>query len=282
MSFLRDNRDAFPHGCAGVPWTDAQAGRRETMTLVRGSVVTLAGLAFASPSIAGNIAFFTEQQQFHTFVNSQGKVLKDVEDFEESTAPFGSKTPFPNSLQHGVPRPFFDNGIDATNLIIQTNITQAPCPPTPNPSTNPNALWVNGAGFIGSNSIKIGTDEFLNNLFSSIDLIFTTDEKTAIGVDVSTYGGFAQGHSGFTFCVYDINDVPMGSFFVPGPTPVEPSKNFFGVWSPTPIGRVNVWGHFGVPQPFAMDNIEMWNAIPAPGTAGVLGLLGAFALRRRR
>jgi hypothetical protein len=66
---------------------------------------------------------------------------------------------------------------------------------------------------------------------------------------------------------------------MPEPTAVEPSKNFFGVWSPTPIGRVNVWGIFSVPQPFAIDNVQMW--IPAPGAGGMLAL-GCLALRRRR
>lgn len=253
------------------------------MALVRGSVISLVALAgFPAVSLASTIQFFSSEPSFHQFVDGQGKVLKDIEDFEESDAPFGSKTPFPNSLQNGVPRPYFDNGINATNLIIQTNITQGPTPATPNPSANPNALWVNGAGFIGSNSIKVGTDEFLNNLYSSIDLIFTTDEKTAIAVDVSTYANFNQGHGGFLMSVYDTSDNVLGTYLIAGPTPPEPAKNFFGVWSSTPIGRVNVWGIFSVPQPFAIDNIEMYNAVPAPGTVGALGFLGAFGLRRRR
>lgn len=233
-----------------------------------------------SPALAGVCTFFTDHGAFTQFNQSDGKFLKGLEDFEESTAGFGEKIPFPNSLQHGVPRPTFDFGIDATNLIIQTNITPGPNPPTPNPSSDDRALWVNGPGFIGSNSIKVGTDEFLYNRFSSIDLIFTTHDKTGVGVDVSTYTGFNTGHTGFTFCVYDQFDNILDSFFMPGPTPTEPNKNFFGVWCPTPIGRVNVWGHFAQPQPFAVDNIEMW--VPTPGTAAILGLGGVALLRRRR
>ena len=55
--------------------------------------------------------------------------LKGIETFEESDQPDGMKTPFPNPLQNGVPRPGFPNGIDATNLIIQTNITPGPFAP---------------------------------------------------------------------------------------------------------------------------------------------------------
>ena len=237
--------------------------------------------ACASQSALADVAvFFTEQSTFHQNNNLYGKLLKGVEDFEESNAEFGGKTPFPNSLQHGIPRPTFPNGIDATNLIIQTNITPGACPPTPNPSNSQAALWVNGAGFLGSNSIKVGTDEFLQGLFSSIDLIFTTDDKTAIGVDVSTYGGFNQGHGGFVICAYDLADNVLGSYFIPGATPSEPTKSFIGVWSPVPIGRVNVWGIFDVPQPFAVDNIEMW--VPAPGALALLGMGGLAAMRRRR
>lgn len=238
--------------------------------------------ATGSCSMAGVevLTFFTEHGAFQQYNALQGKNLKGLEDFEESTAGVGAKIPFPNSLQNGVPRPTFEFGINATNLIIQTNVTPAPCPPTPNPSTNQAALWVNGAGFLGSNSIKVGTDEFLNQQFSSLDLIFTTHDKTGVGLDVSTFDGFNSGHAGFVICVYDQFDNVLGSTTIPGPTAVEPSKNFFGVWSPVPIGRVNVWGIFDVPQPFAIDNIEMW--IPAPGASGVLAMAGLALARRRR
>jgi hypothetical protein len=61
----------------------------------------------------------------------------------------------------------------------------------------------------------------------------------------------------------------------------EPNKNFIGVWSPVPIGRVNVWGIFDVPQPFAVDDIQMWT-VPSPGVLGAFGLAGMIAGRRRR
>lgn len=234
----------------------------------------------ASPVLAGGVVFFDTHQAFTEFNVLDGKFLKGIEDFEYSTAPPESKTFFPNPLQNGDPRPHFPEGLASPNLIIQTNITQSPCPPTTNPSANPNALWVNGVGFLGSNSIKVGTDEFLNGMFSSIDLIFTSNDKTGVGVDISTYQQFNMGHHGYIVCVYDAFDNVLGSYVMPGPTPTEPSKDFFGVWSPTPIGRVNIWGVFDQPLPFAVDNIEMW--VPAPGAAGLLGLGMLAALRRRR
>lgn len=225
--------------------------------------------------------FFTDPNAFHNQMQAQGKAIKGIEDFEYANVQQGSKTPFPNPLMAGVPRPGFPTGLLSPNLIIQTNITPGPCPPVPNPSGNPNALWVNGANFIGSNSIKVGTDEFLSGLDSSIDLLFTTHDKTGVAVDASTFAGFNAGHAGFVFCAYDQFNNVLGSFTLPGPTATEPAKSFVGVWSNTPIARLNIYGIFTQPQPFAVDNIEMW-AVPAPASAGVLGLAGLAALRRRR
>lgn len=249
----------------------------------RFGLVVFLSMVGAAPAVATpppNLQYFTDPGLFTQFNISQGKTEKGVENFEESLAPAGSKTAFPNPLQNGVPRPHFPGGIAATNLIIQTNITPAPFAPTPNPSGNQNALWVNGANFINSNSIKIGTDEFLSNQFSSLDLIFTSHDKTGIGFDASTFGGFAQGFAGFQVGVFDDFNTLIGTGFIP-PAPPEPTKSFFGVWSPVPIGRVNIWGMFSVPQPFAVDNIQMWT-VPAPGAAALLGLGGLLATRRKR
>lgn len=237
--------------------------------------------ALAGGPAAGDIQYFTSHTVFTQYVLEQGKFLKDIEDFEESQVQDGQKIAFPNSLQNGVPRPAFPNGIDATNLIIQTNETFGPTPPTPNPSAFENALWVNGPGFIGSNSKKVGNDEFLRNAWASLDLIFTDDDKTAIGVDLSTYQNYNQGHNGFIISVYDVNDNVLGVYQMLGNLPVEPAKNFFGVWSDTPIGRLNVWGLFAVPQPFAVDNIEMWR-VPEPGSALLLAAASLLLLRRNR
>lgn len=242
-------------------------------------IVAVVALSCAAGVALGDIQFFDDHGVFTTWSQFHGKVLKGIEDFEESTAGPQEKHPFPNPLQNGVPRPTFPGGINADNLIIQTNITPGPNPPAPNPSNNDRALWVNGAGFIGSNSIKVGTDEFLYGLYSSLDLIFTSHDKTSVGVDVSTFAGYDAGFGGFDVCVYDQFDNVLGMYHM-APGAPEPNKQFFGVWSSTPIGRVNIWGIFSQPQPFAVDNIEMW--VPAPGVGGLMALAWLGAVRRRR
>jgi hypothetical protein len=240
--------------------------------------VALCGAIGVSPAMADGVVVFDNHAAFTVHNGMQGKFLKSIENFEESSAPAGIKQPFPNPLQNGVPRPSFPNGIDATNLIIQTNITPGASPAALNPSGNERALWVNGAGFLGSNSIKVGCDEFLYGLDASLDLLFTSGDKTAIGLDASTYTGFNAGHTGFVITVYDLSNNVLATVPI-GPS-TEPGKMFFGIWSPVPIGRVNVYGLFSQPQPFAVDNIEMW--VPAPGAGVLLGLGGLLGIRRRR
>ncbi len=242
--------------------------------------IAIAAAMLVAVPVGAQPQFFVHEPTFELFAAAQGKHMKNVETFEESNAPQGSKLAFPNSLQNGVPRPGFPEGIQATNLIIQTNITPHPIAPFPNPSNNQNALWVNGAGFLGSNSIKVGNDEFLSGLHASLDLIFTTNDKTAVGLEISTFTGFDTGHTGFRIGVFDTANSLIGIQSIPA-IPPEPNKSFFGVWSPVPIGRINIWGDFSVPQPFAVDDIQMW-VIPSPGSGALLALGGLIALRRRR
>ena len=90
-------------------------------------------VAIAAPAVATPVQFFTDKLAFENFNQADGKFLKGVEDFEESTIPAGAKLAFPNSLQNGVPNVAFPNGITATNLIIQTNTLSGPNAPFPAP-----------------------------------------------------------------------------------------------------------------------------------------------------
>ena len=207
--------------------------------------------------------FFTNKSGFDTFMIQTGKVLKGVEDFEESNIPDGGKQNLPDPLEGNVKNIDvvtgfgFPNGLVEKNLIIQANITPGPSPPAPNPSGDPFALYVVGQGFLGANSVKIGEDLFLAGVAASLDLIFTEPNHTGVGFELSRFAGFGTG-AGWHITVYDKADVVLGKFQVPPVSGPEPGKTFFGVWSTQTIGRINIFDKEPSPAPEAIDNIQMW------------------------
>lgn len=239
-----------------------------------------AGLAAAQP---GGVDFYTNRDAFLQGMHQDGKVLKGVEDFEEGIIPPGGKVILPDFFHPHVPNydPAthygFPNGLSEDNIHIQTNMFPGPTPPHPMPFGGPDALYLIGPGFIGSNSNKVGEDLFLQGIHASLDLIFTPAEHTGIGLELSRFAGFPNG--GWIISVYDFNDVPVGVFQVPPPPQTEPFKSFFGFWYGPGIGRINIFDMAG-PAPDAVDNIEMW--VPAPGAVGLLLAGLPLAGRRRR
>ncbi len=241
-------------------------------------------VAIAAPAVATPVQFFTDKLAFENFNQLDGKFLKGVEDFEESTIPAGAKLAFPNSLQNGVPNVAFPNGITATNLILQTNTLPGPNAPFPAPGVGPQDLFATGVGFAGPNSKKVGEDVgILLGVQVSTDLIFSTDDgvKTGVGFELSRYAGFNAGGSGFVISVFDTAGVLAGSFPIPEPG-VEPNKTFLGFWHDD-IGRINIHDNLAPgtqPLPEGIDNIQMW--VPEPGTLSLLALGGLMLIRRRR
>jgi hypothetical protein len=144
----------------------------------------------------------------------------------------------------------------------------SPNPPTTNPSGDPCALYVTGPGFIGSNSIKVGEDLFLQGIPASLDLIFTEPNHTGIGFKLSRFDGFPTG--GWHITVYDKGDQPMAKVDVPAPGSNEPFKEFFGVWCNRTVGRINIYDQAGI-APDAIDDIQMWLERPTPVRATTWG-----------
>lgn len=239
-----------------------------------------APLATAIQSQA-QIVYFTDHAAFTQMMQQQSKVLKGIEDFEYGQIQPNAKIPFPDHLTGGQPNgPIFPSGLHSPNLTIQTNRNPGPFAVQDAPSNDPQALFALGLGAFGSNSIKVGEDlGILTGVHCSIDLIFSSGDKTGVGFDLSRFNGF--GNAGWTLGVFDVNNVLIGNFTINGPVPVNPAKNFFGVWSAVPIGRINIFDP-DTTSPDAVDDIEMWTIVPAPGSAALLAMGGLLAARRRR
>lgn len=235
-----------------------------------------AGLA---PGALAQPVFFNDHQAFTNQMLTSSKILKGIEDFENADIDQGGKAPFPDMLANGTHRPpVFDDGIVSPNLIIQTNRNPGPYAAQDLPSTHPQALFALGVGAFGSNSKKVGEDlGILAQIHCSIDLIFTSGDKTGVGFELSRFTGF--GDAGWIIGVFDTSNTLIGQYAIPGPVPTNPAKNFFGVYSSTPIGRINIFD----PDPFspdAVDDIEMW--VPTPGAFSLIALAGLGAVSRRR
>lgn len=232
---------------------------------------------------AGTTAFFN-QDQFRDAALSAGKFQKGIETFEESNVGDGGKRslfdwlePFTPNMIDGVG---FPSGLSEHNLMIMSNNLPGPTPPGLSPSPfDPLALYVIGPGFINANSKKVGEDLFLRGIHASLDLLFLTNDKTAVGFWLSRFQGFTN--DGWIVSVYDQDDNVIGVIDTGGPVPVEPSKFFFGVIANVgTISRINIYDKAG-PSPDAIDDIEMW-VIPEPASLTLLGAAAALGLRRRR
>lgn len=246
--------------------------------IVRSSA--LAALALVAPAIhaESGVTYFTDHALFTQSMGQHGKTLKGVEDFEYAEMT-GGKTPFADPLDSNTPSVPFPTGLHSPNLRIQTNRNPGPFAAPDAPSNNPQALFVVYPGAFGSNSYKVGEDlGILSQIHCSIDLIFTSGDKTGIGFDLSRFLGY--GDDGWTLGVFDTSNNLIGQYTIGGPVPVNPTKNFFGVWSPVPIGRINIYDP-NPTSPDAVDNIEMWT-VPAPAPGAALVVAGLIAGTRRR
>ncbi len=203
----------------------------------------------------GGLIWFTNQADFEAFNAGEGKVLKGIEDFEESILDPNDVDGFDDPLESGVacfppgcPFPVGMTGLP--NLIVQSNILAGDqFDPAP---AGVGGLAAASAPFLGAVSDVV----LANNFADSLDLIFT-DEKSGVGFNTIDILG---PQIGVEVRVYSTTNVFLGMM----PSPADPSgASFIGVWSPTPIGRINIFsaGAEGA------DNIQAWRG----GGGGVCG-----------
>ena len=116
-----------------------------------------------------------------------------------------------------------------------------------------------------------------NTYIHALDLIFLTHDKCGIGFNVID---FFPGPSPVRIDVYSSENAFLGTFNSPGNAA---GTNFVGMLATGEfIGRVNIFDPHSMPGVGAegADNIQMWTAVPEPGTLIALAMGGVFFCRR--
>ncbi len=222
------------------------------------------------PIPPGELVWFTSQAAFEAFNAGEGKVLKGTEDFEESILNPGGADGFDDPLESGVPNapdgfPFPNGMTGLPNLIVQSNTLGG------NP-TVPSPRGVNGLAAFAAPGGNFVSDVVISNLLTdSHDLIFLTDEKTGVGGNMMRFTSAGT----VEMRVYDTANNFLGMMA----SPADPAgTNFLGVWSPIPIGRVNLFAPDNGAE--GMDNIQVWEEglPPCPWDLDGSGSVGAADL----
>ncbi|MCH7840370.1 MAG: PEP-CTERM sorting domain-containing protein [Planctomycetes bacterium] len=236
--------------------------------MLRKLVILLVLAAFPASMVLANeeIIFFTDKDDFEQFNLDEGKFLKGVEDFEESTLDPNSIELLDDPLAPGVPNGPFPNGLEGVdNMIVQSNMLGMNAP-EPNPR-GVDGLVTLSAGMFAANSDVVGPNTFAD----SLDLIFDPDDN----------------HTGVGFDVMEIltgNDVRIAIFDKANKLlakidwDAEFEKTFFGVWSKVTIGRINIAAFEDGGE--IVDNVQLW--IPEPASLSLLLVGGLAVIRRRR
>lgn len=238
---------------------------------IRGDKVSPGKRTDAPPTapVQGGLIWFNNQADFEAFNQGEGKVLKGIEDYEESILEPKVADVFDDPLESGVPNlpdgfPFPDGMTGLPNLIVQSNVGGGN--PADEDPRGVAALTALADGVFGAVS-----DVVVANFFQdSLDLIFT-DQKSGVGFNTVT---FFAGNS-VEVRVYSTANVFLGMMV----SPADPSgANFIGVWSPIPIGRINLFDPDDGSE--GGDNIQAWEAgsLPCPWDFDGDGNVGASDL----
>lgn len=221
--------------------------------MFRKLVLVLVLVAFPATMVFGqDIFYFDAKDDFEQFNRDEGKVQKGVlEDFENNNWPDNDVVTITPPLMGGVPNGPFEEGLRNLNLWMD--------------ASNGTDLVLLTDGFAGAQTDIVGANTFVE----TTNLHFTSGDKTGIGFDVVDLinGGMAD------ISIYDMDDNLIDT--IAWPSPFTPQ--FFGVWSSTPIGRINVAAQNDGGE--LLDNVQMW--IPEPASLSLL-LLGGLVLIRRR
>ena len=197
----------------------------------------------------GGLIWFTNQAEFEAFVPSQGKFLKGIEDYEESILGPNSADAFDDPLESGVANlpdgfPFPVGMTGLPNLIVQSNFEHDLF--NPNNPRGADAL----AAFSATAGNFVSDVVIANFSVDSLDLIFTS-EKTAVGFNTLRF----TGPGAMEVNVFSTTNELLGEMA----SDSDPAgTNFIGVWSPVPIGRINLFDVSNGAE--GADNIQAWES----------------------
>ncbi|MEE9130742.1 MAG: hypothetical protein V3T84_12045 [Phycisphaerales bacterium] len=235
--------------------------------------VTPAGGTDAPPTAPaqGGLIWFDNQAEFEAFNACAGNVLKGIENYEESILDLNSTFFFDDPLESGVPNlpggfPFPDGMTGLPNLRVQSNLGGGD--PTDENPRGPDGLLAVSAGDSGaiSDLVVAGTQG------DSLDLIFT-DEKSGVGFNTIIFVGGPS----VEVRVYSTTNGFLGMMTTPANSV---GTNFIGVWSPDPIGRINIFDPRSGAEGLGFeggDNIQAWE-VPCPSDFDGDGNVGASDL----
>ncbi len=202
---------------------------------------------------------FNNQAEFEEFLEDC-KALKGIEDFEEAEFFTGVIIAIDDPLCGGIPNlpdgSPFPNGLSQLNLCLQSN-TLGGNPDNKSPRGVDGLVFVSGPGKFGNSSHVV----LANTFTDSLDMTFTDSHKTGVGFDTVSL----QGGNSVEIRVYDEDN---STLLAMDTAPTDPAgTNFFGVWCPTAIGRVNIYDPNNGAE--GGDNIQLWEGSTLCGN-GVL------------
>lgn len=231
--------------------------------MFRRLIPTLVMVALPASTAFGQLVFFDNEADFVAFNAANSTILDGLETFEENNLGPGGVAGLGTTLEPGVPNGPFENGLtDVDDMFLSFQ----------NPAGVPSLGVLLTDGFFGAVSSIVGPDTFGET--TTIHML--EDDKVGIGFysQIPSIGG---GNGLLDVLIYDTAGVLLeATVAVAGG---EGLQEFFGVWSPVPIGSINVAGQQDGGE--LLDNISMW-VVPAPASLSLFALGAATMLRRRR
>ena len=225
------------------------------------TLVAAAIVAIPATAATGAVIFYDNAGAFDTQMSNMGYLFEGLEDFEGNNVGDNNVLALPGPLEGGTP------WVDGGGMGFPTGLSQMNLSITCSGADPDNWVVLLTNGFAGAVTDCVGANTFVE----STNLNFVNGMTGGMSLDLFDLvgGGLAD------IAVYDLNDALIGSYAANAPF----NGAFLGVYSDVAIGRINIQAQNAGGE--ILDNVAMYNIIPAPASLGLLALAG-LARRRRR